>query len=114
MNKCCPSGITLWCCFASSGSSWDLDYSHHLCSYDASTLGSPIVLGFLIGLLTSLSIGELSPTIFNVSDGVCCVFSRNYVPRESEAFHNVAIIVLFKTLVLEIKHIFIFFLFKNL
>jgi hypothetical protein len=39
---------------------------------------------------------------------VCCLFSRNYVQRESEASPNVDINVFTKTLILEIKHIYIY------
>ncbi len=110
MSKCCYDVITLWCCFVGLRSSWDFEYSCCLCSYETNTLGSPMVLSSSIGLSTSFSTCELGLTIPNVSDGVCCLFFRNYVPRESKDFFNIDINVLFKTLVLEIKHIFILFI----
>jgi hypothetical protein len=117
MSKCCYGVITLWCYLVNSGSDWGLDFFCRLCSCDTTTLGSPIIPGFSIGLSTNLSTNILASEfvliIPNVSDGVCCLYSRNYVPGESKAFPNVDINVLSKTLILKIKHIY-FYLFQKL
>ncbi len=63
---------------------------------------------------TSIRAKFASWTTLNVNNGVCCLSFKNYVPGESKASPNVDINVLFKIVVLEIKHIFIFFLLKNL
>jgi hypothetical protein len=102
MSICCSGVIVLWCYLAGSGSGWGPDSSRRLRSCDTTTLGSPIVLGSLIGLST----GALDLVTPNVNDGVYCLFLRNYVPGES----NVNINVLTKTLILEIRHIFCLFL----
>jgi hypothetical protein len=111
MSKCCSGVITFWHCFKGLRSDWSPNSSRRLCSCDINTLASPIVLDSSIGLSTSLSIGELSLTILNVSDGVCGLSSGNYVQGELKASPNIDISVLFKTLILKIKHIL---LFKNL
>jgi hypothetical protein len=64
-------------------------------------------LGSSIGFVTSLSTRELGPTTPNVSDGVCCLSSGNCLLGELEASPNVDINVLYKTLILKIKHIYI-------
>jgi len=89
MNKCYFGVITFWCCLASFESGWGLHSSSHLHSCDTNTFGSSIVLSFSIGLSTSLLIDEFGLTIFNVSDGVCCLFSENCVLKELEAFPKV-------------------------
>jgi hypothetical protein len=95
-------------------SCWGPNFSCHQCNYDTNTLGSPIISSSSKGLSTSLSTCELGPTTSNVSDGVCYLFSRNYVPTDLRASPNVDISVLLKTLALKIKHVFIYFLFKNI
>jgi hypothetical protein len=95
MNKC-YGVITFWCCLAGFRVGWGLDSSHYLHSYDINIFSSLIILGYLIGLL----IGELDLTTLNVSDGVYCLSSGNYVPRESKASFNVDINVLFHDVVL--------------
>jgi hypothetical protein len=55
----------------------------------------------------SLSIGKIGPITTNVNDGQC-LFFEIYVPREMEASFNVDINVLLETLVLTLKHIFIY------
>jgi hypothetical protein len=77
-------------------------------------LGSPIIASSSKGLSTSLSTCELGPTTPNVNDGACCLFFGNYLSRELKVSLNIDISVLLKTLVLKIKHVFIFLLFKNL
>ncbi len=106
MSKCCSYVIVLWHYLTGSGSSWGLDSSRRLHNYDTITPGSSIVPGSSKGLLT----GDLGLTTLNVNDGVCCLFSGNYIPRESKAFLNVDINVFTKTLILEIKHIYFLFL----
>ncbi len=49
-------------------------------SHDTNTFGSPIILGSLIGLSTSLSIIKFGLTIVNVGDGVCCILTRSQAP----------------------------------
>jgi hypothetical protein len=74
-------------------------------------------LGSSIGLVTSLSKHELGLTTPNVSDGVCCLSFGNCLLRELEASLNVDISVLSKTLILKIKHTYIYYFilfFKNL
>jgi len=110
MNKCCSNVITFWCYLINSGLGWGLDFFCRLCSCDTTTLGSPTIPGFSIGLSTNLLTNEFGLTIPNVSDGVCCLSFGNYVPRESKAFSNVDINVLSKTLILKIKHIFLLFI----
>jgi hypothetical protein len=74
-------------------------------------LGSHIVPTSLINLSTNLSTCEFGLTIPNVNDGVCCLFSGNYVLGESKASPNIDISVLSKTIILKIKNIFLLFLF---
>jgi hypothetical protein len=61
----------------------------------------------------SLSIGKLGPITSNVNDGQCLSFEI-YVPRELEASFNVDVSVLPETLVLTLRHIYLFFFLKNL
>jgi hypothetical protein len=68
----------------------------------------------LTGLVTCFSTCELGLTTLNVNDGVHYLYFGNLVLGELEAFPNLDINVLFKTLILEIKHIFIFVLLKNM
>jgi hypothetical protein len=91
MNKCYFGVITFWHYFANSESSWNLDFSHRLRNCDTNTFGSPTILSSSIGLSTSLSTSNFSPTILNVNDGVYCLSFENYVPRESEASLNINI-----------------------
>jgi hypothetical protein len=115
MNKCWYGVIIFWHCLASSRSSWSLDFScRHLRNYDINTLGSLTVPGSSISLSISLSIIELGLTTPNVNDGVCYLFSGNYVPRELEHSLNIDINVSSKTLILKIYHIYFLFLFKNI
>jgi hypothetical protein len=114
MNKCYYGVMTFWCCFTGSRLDWSPNSSRHLCSYYINTLGSPINLGSSIGFSTSLSTNELGLTTPNVNDGVCCLFCRYYVLGESKASPNIDISVLFKTLILKIKKLFLLFLLKNL
>ncbi len=107
MTKCCSCVIVLWRCLAGSESGWGPDSSCRLHSCDTTTLGSPTILGSSKGLST----GDLGLTTPNVKDGVCCLSSGNYVPGESEASPSVDINVFSKTLIQEIKHIFIFLYF---
>jgi hypothetical protein len=44
--------------------------------------GSPTIPSSSIGL----SINKLGPTTLNVNDGVCCLSSTNYVPRNQKPF----------------------------
>jgi len=113
MNKCYSNVINFLHYFAGSMSCWGPNFSCHLCNYDTNTLGSPIISSASKGLSTSLSTCELGPITPNVSDGVCCLFFRNYVPRNLKASPNVDICVLLKTLALKKKHVFIFFFSKT-
>ncbi len=61
----------------------------------------------------NLSIGKIGPITLNVNDGQCLSFEI-YVPGELEASFNVDISVLLKTLVLTLRHIYLFFFIKNL
>jgi hypothetical protein len=101
MNKCCFSVITLWHYFACSKLNCGPNFFHCLCSCDTNTFGSHIVLNSVIGLSISLLTCEFDPTILIINDGVCCLYSKNYVSKESKAFPNIDIIILFKTLVLK-------------
>jgi hypothetical protein len=104
MSKCCSYVIVLWRCFTDSRLGSSPYSSHRLRSCDTTTPGSPTVPGSSKGLPTS-DIGLTTP---NVNDGVCCLSLGNYVPRESKASPNVDINVFTITLILEIKHIYIF------
>jgi len=108
MNKCCFDVITIWHCFSGSGSDWGLIFSHYLCSYNINTFSSFIISSSSTSLSTSVSIGKLGPLIPNVNDGQCLSFEI-YVPWELETSLNVDVSVLLKTLILTLKHIFIYF-----
>jgi hypothetical protein len=60
----------------------------------------------------NFSICEHCPITFNVNDGQCLSFEI-YAPGELEAYFNVDVSVMFKTLVLTLKHIFIYFSFQK-
>jgi hypothetical protein len=88
--------------------SWvEVQIPPRLRSCDTTTFGSPTIPCSSKGL----SACDLSLATPNVNDGVCCLSSGNYVLGESKASPNIDINVFSKTLILQIKHIYIYIFF---